>query len=207
MAAALLGRVLATAAGSRCFLRCSPTCSVEKWFSKYISSDNRPKQPMSAFIRFYKDQHPVYRKQNPDVSILEITKKIAQVWRELPASDKQPYEAAAKTDRLVYNEQIAKYKASLTPAEEAALKEEKRRRFKKRKATRKRRQLTVLGKPKRPRSAFNIFMSEHFQEAKGVSIQVNKGWGQVVLATEMCFACCNENEKLALTQCNYLFRF
>nr|XP_060624784.1 dnaJ homolog subfamily C member 9 isoform X2 [Anolis sagrei ordinatus] len=139
MAAALLGRVLATAAGSRCFLRCSPTCSVEKWFSKYISSDNRPKQPMSAFIRFYKDQHPVYRKQNPDVSILEITKKIAQVWRELPASDKQPYEAAAKTDRLVYNEQIAKYKASLTPAEEAALKEEKRRRFKKRKATRKRR--------------------------------------------------------------------
>ena len=38
-------------------------------------------------------------------------------------------------------------------------------------AFRKKRQLTVLGKPKRPRSAFNIFMAEHFQEAKGVSPQ------------------------------------
>nr|XP_008117446.1 PREDICTED: transcription factor A, mitochondrial isoform X2 [Anolis carolinensis] len=169
MAAALLGRALATAVGSRCFL--SPTCSVEKWFSKYFSSDNRPKQPMSAYIRFYKDQQPIYKKQNPDVSILDITKKIAQVWRELPASDKKPYEAAAQTDRQIYKEQMARYKAELTPAEEAALKEEKRRKFKKRKATRKKRQLTVLGKPKRPRSAFNIFMSEHFQEAKGVSIQ------------------------------------
>ncbi|EMP34959.1 Transcription factor A [Chelonia mydas] len=36
---------------------------------------------------------------------------------------------------------------------------------------RKKRELTVLGKPKRPRTGFNIFMSEHFQEAKGVSVQ------------------------------------
>ncbi|RXM34651.1 Ubiquitin-conjugating enzyme E2 D4 [Acipenser ruthenus] len=33
-------------------------------------------------------------------------------------------------------------------------------------------ELTMLGKPKRPRSAFNIFMSEHFQEATGESMQV-----------------------------------
>lgn len=32
----------------------------------------------------------------------------------------------------------------------------------------------MLGKPKRPRNAFNIFVSEHFQEAKGASIQVNE---------------------------------
>ncbi|KAH0623564.1 hypothetical protein JD844_006454 [Phrynosoma platyrhinos] len=171
MAAALLARAWSAATGSCFLLRCGATCSVEKWFSKHISSDNRPKQPLTAYIRFYKDQQPIYRKQNPDVSVLEITKKIAQEWRELPASDKQPYEAAAKADRQVYKEQIAKYKAGLTPAQEAAIKEEKRRKLQKRRATRKKRQLTVLGKPKRPRTAFNIFMSEHFQEAKGISIQ------------------------------------
>ncbi|MEQ2316549.1 hypothetical protein AMECASPLE_033520, partial [Ameca splendens] len=32
-------------------------------------------------------------------------------------------------------------------------------------------ELTVLGKPKRPRSPFNIFMSEHFQEARGATTQ------------------------------------
>ncbi|XP_053244558.1 transcription factor A, mitochondrial isoform X1 [Podarcis raffonei] len=172
MAAALLSRVWSSSvSGPRYFLRCSATCSVEKWFSKQSSSDNRPKQPLTAYIRFYKEQQPFYKKQNPDVSVVDITKKIAHAWRELPASDKQPYEAAAKTDRQIYKEQMIKYKAQLTPAQEAALKEEKRRRVEKRRAARKKRQLTMLGKPKRPRSAFNIFMSEHFQEAKGISIQ------------------------------------
>ncbi|XP_060097214.1 transcription factor A, mitochondrial [Heteronotia binoei] len=171
MAAALLARVLATVSGPRYILRCNNNCLVEKWFSKYISSDNRPKLPLSAYIRFCKDQHPICRKQNPNTSVLEITKKIAHAWRELPASEKQPYEAAAKIEMQTYKEQMAKYKAQLTPAQEEALKEEKRRKVAKRRATRKKRQLTVLGKPKRPRSAFNIFMSEHFQEAKGVSSQ------------------------------------
>ncbi|XP_033005033.1 transcription factor A, mitochondrial [Lacerta agilis] len=172
MAAALLSRVWSSSvSGPRYFLRCSATCSVEKWFSKQSSSDNRPKHPLTAYIRFYKEQQPFYKKQNPDVSVVDITKKIAHAWRELPASDKQPYEAAAKTDRQIYKEQMIKYKAQLTPAQEAALKEEKRRRVEKRRAARKKRQLTMLGKPKRPRSAFNIFMSEHFQEAKGISIQ------------------------------------
>lgn len=33
-------------------------------------------------------------------------------------------------------------------------------------------ELTSLGKPKRPRSPFNIFMSEHFAEARGSTTQV-----------------------------------
>ncbi|XP_034993710.1 transcription factor A, mitochondrial [Zootoca vivipara] len=174
MAAALLSRVWSSSvSGPRYFLRCSATgtCSVEKWFSKESSSDNRPKHPLTAYIRFYKEQQPFYKKQHPGIGVVDITKKIAHAWRELPASDKQPYEAAAKTDRQIYKEQMIKYKAQLTPAQEAALKEERRRRVEKRRAARKKRQLTMLGKPKRPRSAFNIFMSEHFQEAKGILIQ------------------------------------
>ncbi|XP_069467331.1 transcription factor A, mitochondrial isoform X4 [Ambystoma mexicanum] len=33
-------------------------------------------------------------------------------------------------------------------------------------------ELTVLGKPKRPRSAFNIFLAEHFQDATGSHVSV-----------------------------------
>ncbi|XP_062987697.1 transcription factor A, mitochondrial [Elgaria multicarinata webbii] len=170
MAGALLARLLSSVSGPRSVLRCS-TCTVEKWFSKQTNSDNRPKHPLTAYFRFYLEKQSMFRKQNPDLSVLDITKQIAHAWRELPASDKQPYEAAAKIDRQDYKEQIAKYKAQLTPAQELALKEEKRRKMEKRRATRKKRQLTVLGKPKRPRIAFNIFMSEHFQEAKGISVQ------------------------------------
>ncbi|XP_048362433.1 transcription factor A, mitochondrial [Sphaerodactylus townsendi] len=170
MAASVLARVLSTMAGPRYILRCSNTCVV-KWFSKHISSVNRPKQPLTAYIRFYKDQQPIYKKQNPDISALDITKQIAHAWRELPSSDKQSYEAAAKLESQTYKVQMAKYKAQLTPAQEEALKEEKRKKVAKRRAIRRKRQLTVLGKPKRPRTAFNIFVSEHFQEAKGVSVQ------------------------------------
>ncbi|XP_077206533.1 transcription factor A, mitochondrial [Paroedura picta] len=170
MAAALLARALSAVSGPRYILRCSKNCLVEKWFSKYISSDNRPKQPLTAYMRFCQDQRPICKQQNPGTSIFDITKKLAHAWRELLPSDKQPYEAAAKIERQTYKEQLAKYKAQLTPEQEKALKEEKRRRSAKRKAARKKRQLTVLGKPKRPRNAFNIFMSEHFQEAKGVSV-------------------------------------
>ncbi|XP_053167497.1 transcription factor A, mitochondrial [Hemicordylus capensis] len=171
MAAALLARILSPVAGPRYVLRASTTYSVEKWFSKHISSDNRPKHPMTAYMHFYKDHQSRYRKQYPDINMLDIAKKIAHAWRELPASDKQPYEAASKADSQVYKEQMATFKAQLTPAQEAAMKEERRKKMAKRRAMKKRRQLTVLGKPKRPRSAFNVYMSEHFQEAKGVSVQ------------------------------------
>ncbi|XP_037761268.1 transcription factor A, mitochondrial isoform X1 [Chelonia mydas] len=152
-------------------LECSTTYSVEKWFSKQISSDNPPKRPLTAYFRFVKDQQPIFREQNPDVSILEIAKKIAYAWKELPVSEKQTYEAAAKVERQAYKEELAIYKAQLSPAQIIALKEERRQKRAKRKAMRKKRELTVLGKPKRPRTGFNIFMSEHFQEAKGVSVQ------------------------------------
>ncbi|KAM7169742.1 transcription factor A, mitochondrial isoform 1-T1 [Macrochelys suwanniensis] len=171
MAAALLGRALAALPSARHILRCSTTYSVEKWFSKQISSDNPPKRPLTAYFRFVKDQQPLFRKQNPDVSILEIAKKIAYAWKELPVSEKQTYEAAAKVERQAYKEELAIYKAQLSPAQIVALKEERRQKRAKRKAMRKKRELTVLGKPKRPRTGFNIFMSEHFQEAKGISVQ------------------------------------
>lgn len=51
----------------------------------------------------------------------------------------QSYEAAAKIERQTYKEQMAEYKAQLTPAQEEALKEEKRRKVAKRRATRKKR--------------------------------------------------------------------
>uniref|UniRef100_K7G5Y0 Transcription factor A, mitochondrial n=1 Tax=Pelodiscus sinensis TaxID=13735 RepID=K7G5Y0_PELSI len=133
--------------------------------------NNAPKRPLTAYFRFVKDQQPIFRKQNPDVSVVEIAKKIAHAWKELPVSEKQTYEGAAKVERQAYKEELALYKAQLSPTQVVALKEERRRKLAKKKAMRKKRELTVLGKPKRPRTSFNIFMSEHFQEAKGISVQ------------------------------------
>ncbi|NXL49160.1 TFAM factor, partial [Podilymbus podiceps] len=99
----------------------------------------------------------------------ELVKKMAGAWNELPASQKQVYEDARKTDWQRYSVQLAAYKAQLTPAQVEALKEERRKRLAKRMSFRAKRELTALGRPKRPRSGFNIFVSENFQESEGIS--------------------------------------
>ncbi|NXA36644.1 TFAM factor, partial [Eudromia elegans] len=104
-----------------------------------------------------------------EMSTLELIKKIAGVWRELPQSEKRVYQEARLADMEKYREEMAKYKAQLTPAEAVALKLERQRRLVKKRQFRKKRELTVLGKPKKPRNAFNIFVSENYPESQGAS--------------------------------------
>ncbi|KAM4703617.1 transcription factor A, mitochondrial [Rhinophrynus dorsalis] len=146
-------------------------CTASRWFSKSHSSDDHPKQPLSAYVRYSVEQRPILHKQYPGTKLMDLTKIIALEWKGLPASAKEPYEAAAIADRQTYREELRKYKEKLTPLQLEVLKEEKRQKLAKRKHIRKKRELTLLGRPKGPRSAFNIFMSEHFQEAKGSNIQ------------------------------------
>ncbi|XP_010187646.1 PREDICTED: transcription factor A, mitochondrial, partial [Mesitornis unicolor] len=104
-----------------------------------ISTDERPKRPMTAYFRFLKENHTAFRQKNPEMSSMELVKKIAGAWRELPASQKQPYEEARKADWQKYKEQLDAYKAQLTPAQAAALKEERRKQLARRKSYRARR--------------------------------------------------------------------
>ncbi|NWH82180.1 TFAM factor, partial [Piaya cayana] len=134
-----------------------------------IGSEQRPRRPLSAYFRFLKETRPVLREKHPEMSSVELVKKIAGAWKELPATQKQVYEEARKMDWQRYGEQLAAYKAQLTPAQAEALKEERKNRLAKRRSLRAKRELNVLGKPKRPRSGFNIFVSENFQESEGAS--------------------------------------
>ncbi|XP_062352252.1 transcription factor A, mitochondrial [Cinclus cinclus] len=194
VAAALLGRAaglgLVTATGGRRFLRCGTGAGLrerrtgtlldgtaayrvggaaEQCLSRGISSDQRPKRPLTAYFRFLMANRPAFKEKNPGASNLELIKKLAGAWKDLPASQKQVYEEARKTDWKRYGEQLAAYKAQLTPAQAAALKEERRKQLAKRRSIRAKRELNLLGKPKRARSGFNIFLSENFQESEGIS--------------------------------------
>ncbi|KAJ1144622.1 hypothetical protein NDU88_010919 [Pleurodeles waltl] len=145
----------------------SPLGSTVRWFTSATGPDTRPKRPLTAYIRYVKEKHPLFKKQYPDMRLLDRTKSIAQSWKELPDSEKQTYEAAAEKERQAYKEELNAYKTQLSGAQIGAMQEAMRQRRAKRKKMRQKRELTVLGKPKGPRSAFNIFMAEHFQDASG----------------------------------------
>ncbi|MBN3276449.1 TFAM factor, partial [Polyodon spathula] len=96
---------------------------------------------------------------------------------------------------------MTKFKEQLTLAQAAALKDEKRQKLVRRRAIRKKRELTMLGKPKRPRSAFNIFMSEHFQEATGESMQAKmknllEDWSKLHTAQKEVYMQLAEDDKI-----------
>ncbi|XP_067908583.1 transcription factor A, mitochondrial [Heterodontus francisci] len=171
LSAALLGRRLGGLLSCPWALSCSSVCSALRRLSLDNSPFTPPKRPLNAYLRYVVEQHQILFKQNPDVKVAEKTKWIAQAWRQLTPDQKQPYEIAANDEKLKYKVQLAAFKAKLTPAQLASLKEEKRQKLAKRRTMRKKRKLTMLGKPKRPRTAFNIFMAENFDEAKGATSQ------------------------------------
>lgn len=138
---------------------------------KYLSSQagGPPKRPLNGYMRFVLQQQPIVHKQNPEIKSVDIIRKIAQQWRTMSPEQKRPFEEASLRAREQFKLDLQRYQAQLTPAQVKQQALEKRQRMAKRRAIRKKRELTNLGKPKRPRSPFNIFMSEHFEEARGAT--------------------------------------
>lgn len=130
-----------------------------------------PKRPLNGYMRYVLQQQPVVTRQNPEIKPVDVMRKIAQEWRTLSLEQKRPFQEASLRAREQYKVDFQRYQAQLTPAEVKQQTQDKRQRRAKRKAIRKKRELTSLGKPKRPRSPFNIFMSEHFEEARGTTTQ------------------------------------
>lgn len=149
-------------------------CTTARWFSKnpvYFQTAPTPKEPPklppSSYFRFMRQHRPLVVKQYPEASIVEICKIIGNDWRALSEAERQVYIDAARVDILKYREQYKQYKESLDPLDLALLKEERKERKQKRIKTRQKRESKLLGKPKRSRSAFNIFLSEHYSETEG----------------------------------------
>ncbi|XP_075697299.1 transcription factor A, mitochondrial [Rhinoderma darwinii] len=144
--------------------------SATRWFSKPQSQDDLPKRPLTSYLRFVIQQRPTIVKQFPEAKLPEISKLLALEWRGLSESARKPYIEAANEERLIYKDEVRKYKESLSPLELELLKEKRKRRLVKRKHIIHKRELTLLGKPKGSRNAYNIFMSEHFHEAGGANL-------------------------------------
>ncbi|XP_008055393.1 transcription factor A, mitochondrial-like isoform X2 [Carlito syrichta] len=172
------GTELCTDCGSRIRLPFS-FVYLSKWFSSSLAS--YPKKPMTSYLRFTKEQLPILKAQDPDAKNSELIKRTAELWRELPDSEKKIYEDAYRADWQAYKEEINRIQEQLTPSQILPLEKEIMQKCLKKKVLIKKRELTMLGKPKRPRSAYNIFVSESFQEAKDGSSQaklktVNGNW-------------------------------
>uniref|UniRef100_G3PRW2 Transcription factor A, mitochondrial n=1 Tax=Gasterosteus aculeatus TaxID=69293 RepID=G3PRW2_GASAC len=161
-----------------------------------------PKKPLNGYLRFIMQQKPVLTRHNPEIKSVDIVRKIAQQWRTLSAEQKQVFsKEASLRAREQFKVDLQRYNAQLTPTQIQQQALEKRQRMAKRKALRKKRELTNLGKPKRPRSSFNIYMSEHFEEARGATTPAKmkslmEDWRNLLIHQKQVYAQLAEDDKI-----------
>lgn len=157
----------ATIAGARGSSLLVTSTPCVRWLS--TTANTPPKRPLNAYMRYVQQQQPIMVRLHPEIKSVDVIRKIAQQWRTLSPDQKRPFEEASVKAREQFKVDLQRYMSQLTPAQERQQALDRKQRLAKRNAIRKKRELTSLGKPKRPRSPFNIYMSEHFEEARGAT--------------------------------------
>ncbi|UYV73676.1 SSRP1 [Cordylochernes scorpioides] len=71
---------------------------------------NKPKRPPSAYFLFLSDKREQIKRDNPGISITEITKKAGEMWKN--ESDKSKWDEEARIKKTEYAKAMADYLAS-----------------------------------------------------------------------------------------------
>lgn len=76
---------------------------------RYPKSPGAPKQPLSGYVHFLNDRRESVRKEEPDISFAEISKKLANEWSQLGQDEKTKYHERAELDKERYNREFQEY--------------------------------------------------------------------------------------------------
>jgi hypothetical protein len=80
--------------------------------SKKKTDPNKPKRPLTAFMRYSASRRSVIRKENSALSMIDISKIIGEEWRGLSDDAKRPFHDAAEVDHEKYKIAKSAYDAS-----------------------------------------------------------------------------------------------
>lgn len=91
-----------------------------------------PKRPMSAFLHFAQTERAKLKLKDPNLSFSEISKSLAETWKNLSEELRKPHLEWELKERATYNKKVAEFKAKKEQeksrkeqrAKEAALRQE-----------------------------------------------------------------------------------
>jgi len=76
-----------------------------------------PKRPLSGYFQWAGENRERVQSEHGSLSLAEVTKKLGEMWRELPAGEKSGYEEKAKSEMEAYKIKFEKYKKTKKYAE------------------------------------------------------------------------------------------
>ncbi|KAK9888183.1 hypothetical protein WA026_000452 [Henosepilachna vigintioctopunctata] len=136
-----------------------------------IKLPEKPKKPLTPFFKYLQEYRPITQKEHPQLKLTEIIKKCSQDWKNVHSTVKEKYETEYREELNAYVKKHLEYSVKLTEEQRMYIKElteEKRRMVEKRKN---KKLLKELNKPKKPPSAFLIFLMD---QAKIQNRKVNE---------------------------------
>merc|ERR1711971_650605 len=71
---------------------------------------NAPKRPLSAYFFFTGEKRAEVKAENPALKMTEIAKLLGEMWKEMDATEKAPYEKKAEIAKQKYEVEKAAYK-------------------------------------------------------------------------------------------------
>ncbi len=95
-----------------------PTTSVHRKNRKNKKDPNAPKKALSPYIIFAKEQRSVIKEVDPNLSFVDITKRLGEMWNKL--DNKAKYNEMAEADKVRYASANAEYVKAHPVVEEVA---------------------------------------------------------------------------------------
>lgn len=131
---------------------------------KLKKDPDAPKAAVNAYILFSRDNRSDIKSENPEMKATDITKKLAEMWKESDEDLKQEYKEKAEQDKERYAKELESY----VPKEGFQNPKEKKGKTKK----------VKIG-PSKPLNAYMWFCKEKREELKG------KGFDNTEILREM----------------------
>ncbi|XP_055844704.1 transcription factor A, mitochondrial [Episyrphus balteatus] len=156
-------------------IQCQPAAGLKNLEEK-VGLPPKPKKPLTPFFRYIKQVRPTILAENPHFKATDVIKTISKQWETVDPALKLKFQEEYQREKTIYVETRAKYDSQITDEQRYEMKQLKDESniAKERRMTKKR--IAQLERPKKPASAFLLFVSKERQETPQGPNQTYRQW-------------------------------
>ncbi|XP_072745474.1 transcription factor A, mitochondrial isoform X1 [Anoplolepis gracilipes] len=121
----------------------------------------KPKKPLNVFMQYFLSMKDKLHKEYPNCTQQDLVKKVAKQWAHVEPTVKQNLQKQYMEQHSVYKQKLMDYKNSITDDQQMLIKKELVKKEHALEKSQVKQKLAELGKPKRPLTAFILFVQDN----------------------------------------------
>ncbi|KAL6447875.1 hypothetical protein ACFW04_000155 [Cataglyphis niger] len=121
----------------------------------------KPKKPLNVFMQYFLSIKDQLHKEYPNYTQKDIVKKAAEQWTQVEPTIKQNFQKQYMEQQSVYKQKLMDYKNSITDDQRMLIQKQLIKKENALERSQIKQKLADLGKPKRPLTAFFLFVQDN----------------------------------------------